>query len=282
MLHHNQALILFFFFFNDTATTEIYTLSLPDALPIFGGPGDLRAAQCAGARVAQIPVHRPGIPRRPAAAGLAGARGGAGVPRRVGPALAGRVPVRGLLPEDRRPRECPVTSSDTVRWALDGAVATITLNRPRARNALTAEMKDALLAALRRAAAGPEARAVVLTGAGEAFCAGQDLREHADVLASGAEPTGTVRRHYNPIISRGRDRPCGRPPAQIPACGITALGSYLGCVAAKRASGNGCTMRVGGSQRVTMRFIRVQGSRDFWLRRRSAWYQCRVTWVRKA
>ena len=27
----------------------------------------------------------------------------------------------------------------------------------------------------------------------------------------------------------GRDRPCGRPPAQIPACGITALGSYLGC-----------------------------------------------------
>ncbi len=92
-------------------------------------------------------------------------------------------------------------SSDTVRWALDGAVATITLNRPQARNALTAEMKDALLAALRRAAAGPEARAVVLTGAGEAFCAGQDLREHADVLASGAEPTGTVRRHYNPIIT---------------------------------------------------------------------------------
>jgi hypothetical protein len=28
--------------------------------------------------------------------------------------------------------------------------------------------------------------------------------------------------------SRGRDRPCGRPPAQIPACGTTALGSYLG------------------------------------------------------
>jgi hypothetical protein len=29
-------------------------------------------------------------------------------------------------------------------------------------------------------------------------------------------------------LSRGRDRPCGRPPAQIPACGIAALGSYLG------------------------------------------------------
>ena len=34
-----------------------------------------------------------------------------------------------------------------------------------------------------------------------------------------------------------KDRPCGRPPAQIPACGITALGSYLGCAAVKRASG---------------------------------------------
>ena len=30
------------------------------------------------------------------------------------------------------------------------------------------------------------------------------------------------------VAGRGRDRPCGRPPAQIPACGITALGSYLG------------------------------------------------------
>jgi len=44
--------------------------------------------------------------------------------------------------------------------------------------------------------------------------------------------------------SRGRDRPYGRPPAQIPACGITALGSYLGCVAAKRSDGNGCSTRV--------------------------------------
>jgi hypothetical protein len=49
-------------------------------------------------------------------------------------------------------------------------------------------------------------------------------------------------------------------PAQIPACGITALGSYLGCVAAKRACGNGCTVRVGGIHRVAMRFILAQVS----------------------
>lgn len=91
--------------------------------------------------------------------------------------------------------------TDSVLWSLDEAVATITLNRPHARNALTHEMKDALLAAVSRAAADAAVRAVVITGAGDAFCAGQDLREHADVLASGAEPTATVRRHYNPIIT---------------------------------------------------------------------------------
>jgi hypothetical protein len=82
--------------------------------------------------------------------------------------------------------------------------------------------------------------------------------------------------------SRGRDRPCGRPPAQIPACGITALGSYLGCVAAKRASGKGCITRTGGSHRFRIRIIRVQSTLVFWLRRRSAFSQYRVTWSQKA
>jgi 2-(1,2-epoxy-1,2-dihydrophenyl)acetyl-CoA isomerase len=91
--------------------------------------------------------------------------------------------------------------TDSVCWSVDEAVATITLNRPQARNALTAEMKDSLLATVRRAAADAAVRAVIITGAGEAFCSGQDLREHAEVLASGAEPTATVREHYNPIIT---------------------------------------------------------------------------------
>jgi 2-(1,2-epoxy-1,2-dihydrophenyl)acetyl-CoA isomerase len=93
--------------------------------------------------------------------------------------------------------------TDSVRWDLDGAVATITLNRPAARNALTAEMKMALLAALREAAAAAEVRAVIITGAGQGFCAGQDLREHADSLAGDAAreaAADTVRLHYNPII----------------------------------------------------------------------------------
>jgi len=77
----------------------------------------------------------------------------------------------------------------------------VTINRPAARNALTAEAKAGLLAALQAASVAPDVRAVVLTGAGGAFCAGQDLREHADLLEAGAAVAlDTVRTHYNPII----------------------------------------------------------------------------------
>lgn len=55
-------------------------------------------------------------------------------------------------------------------------VATLTLNRPEARNALSAEMKEALTRSLADAAANPAVRAMVLTGAGGVFCAGGDLR----------------------------------------------------------------------------------------------------------
>ena len=74
--------------------------------------------------------------------------------------------------------------TDSVRWDLDGAVATITLNRPQARNALTAELKTALLGALRQAASSSQVRAVLITGAGQAFCAGQDLRSKGTRLNS--------------------------------------------------------------------------------------------------
>ncbi|MDQ1699838.1 MAG: 2-(1,2-epoxy,2-dihydrophenyl)acetyl-CoA isomerase [Frankiaceae bacterium] len=88
--------------------------------------------------------------------------------------------------------------SDTIRYDVNGGVATITMARPDALNALTVEMKLALLDALGRAAE-DDVRAVVLTGEGRAFCVGQDLREHADALASGRTDLDTVREHYNPI-----------------------------------------------------------------------------------
>ena len=95
-------------------------------------------------------------------------------------------------------------TADTARqepvvYSVDGAVATITFNRPEAMNALNVATKNALLAALREAGADPKVRAVVLTGTGRAFSVGQDLREHLEKVLSGESIGNTVREHYNPI-----------------------------------------------------------------------------------
>lgn len=68
-----------------------------------------------------------------------------------------------------------------------GAVAVITLNRPRVLNALSQALKTELADALTRIAADPGIRAVILTGAGKAFSAGQDLNEAKDLDGAGAE-----------------------------------------------------------------------------------------------
>ena len=82
-------------------------------------------------------------------------------------------------------------------------VATVTFNRPEAMNSLDIATKEALLAALRRVADDSDVRCVVLTGTGRAFCVGQDLKEHVELLESGATDTlfSTVEKHYNPIVS---------------------------------------------------------------------------------
>ncbi len=88
--------------------------------------------------------------------------------------------------------------TDGLRVDVDGPVATLTLNRPEALNALTIPMKVALRAALDRIASDRGVRAVILTGAGRAFCAGQDLAERE--LPDAAPLDEEVRERYNPII----------------------------------------------------------------------------------
>lgn len=94
-----------------------------------------------------------------------------------------------------------MTTSDVVLTADADGVRTFTLNRPQAYNSLTVELKELLLAGLREAAADESVRAVVLTGSGKAFCAGQDLKEHVGLLQAGdPAPLHTVKEHYNPIV----------------------------------------------------------------------------------
>ena len=69
-------------------------------------------------------------------------------------------------------------SEDVVLVAIDGAVATVTLNRPEAMNALSRAVRAGLAAAMRRLEADASVRVVILTGAGDrAFTAGLDLKE---------------------------------------------------------------------------------------------------------
>ncbi|MFD6496711.1 enoyl-CoA hydratase/isomerase family protein [Streptomyces sp. NPDC059944] len=96
--------------------------------------------------------------------------------------------------------------ADTVLYEVSDGLATITLNRPEAMNAMNTGTKVALRDAAQEAAADEGVRAILLTAAGDrAFCVGQDLKEHIGLLAadrqSGAGRTmSTVREHYNPIV----------------------------------------------------------------------------------
>ncbi|NUU24421.1 MAG: enoyl-CoA hydratase [Streptomycetaceae bacterium] len=92
--------------------------------------------------------------------------------------------------------------ADNVLYDLADGVATITLNRADAMNALDTDTKVALRDAVLRAADDPEARAVVLTGSGRAFCVGQDLKQHIELLDVSPEVTfATVKDHYNPLVT---------------------------------------------------------------------------------
>ncbi|MBK1788898.1 enoyl-CoA hydratase-related protein [Prauserella cavernicola] len=95
-----------------------------------------------------------------------------------------------------------MTTEDVLLRSDRDRVRTLILNRPKAYNSLTVELKERLLAELTQASADPGVRAIVLTGAGKAFCAGQDLKEHVGLLQAGDDaPLRTVGEHYNPIVT---------------------------------------------------------------------------------
>jgi 2-(1,2-epoxy-1,2-dihydrophenyl)acetyl-CoA isomerase len=107
----------------------------------------------------------------------------------------------------------------TVQVQHRGAVATLTLNRPEAMNAVNPELGADLLQAIREATDDDGVRAVVLTGAGKAFCSGADLKggltlddhprpEGGASAATGQPDLGTLlRERYHPIIEGLRTMP---------------------------------------------------------------------------
>lgn len=91
--------------------------------------------------------------------------------------------------------------TDTVNYTVADGVAQLVLTRPAASNALDADMKEQLLAALSAVRADTSVRAVSLTATGRNFCVGQDLAEHVAALrADPRRAMDTVAAHYNPIM----------------------------------------------------------------------------------
>jgi 2-(1,2-epoxy-1,2-dihydrophenyl)acetyl-CoA isomerase len=115
-------------------------------------------------------------------------------------------------------------SFQTILFEIAGGVATLTLNRPDKLNAFSAAMHEELREAMQRIRAAAGLRALLITGNGRGFCAGQDLSER--VMQDGAAPFdlgSTLEKNYNPLVRGLRELP-------IPViCAVNGVAAGAGC-----------------------------------------------------
>ena len=116
---------------------------------------------------------------------------------------------------------------DTILFDVADNVATITLNKPERLNAMAPLMADEINAALDQL---DGARAVLITGAGRAFCSGADLQARGDAsIAGGSAPYAALTQHYNPLMMK---------IARLPVPVVTAVNGP--------AAGIGCSLALAG------------------------------------
>jgi enoyl-CoA hydratase/carnithine racemase len=110
----------------------------------------------------------------------------------------------------------------TLNWSIADRVLTLTLNRPDQLNAFTVEMANELVHAFGRASEDDAVGAVVVTGAGRAFCAGMDLSRPGNVFGLDETLTPTLRdmneRLHDPVIESGLRDTGGRVTLAIFDC----------------------------------------------------------------
>jgi len=140
--------------------------------------------------------------------------------------------------------------SGPLRLERDGALAVITLDRPEVLNAFDEALTSALALAIDEVAADVAVRAVVITGAGRGFSAGQDLRDRFLKVVAGQDLQlgNELRRRYHPLIAAVREM---RKPVVAAVNGVVAgagLGIAVACdirVASSSASFRAAWTRVG-------------------------------------
>ena len=131
----------------------------------------------------------------------------------------------------------------------DGAVLRITLNRPEKLNALTQVMSDELVETFERAREEAEVRAVLLTGSGRGFCAGQDLTEFGDAYNGGGRPD--IQEHLERTYHRLIPLIVELPKPVVCAVNGVAAGAGLSLAAA-------CDIRLANEEaRFTQAFVKI-------------------------
>jgi len=113
---------------------------------------------------------------------------------------------------------------ETILLDIRDAVACITLNRPEKLNAVTARMHEELRDAMHQVSSSETVRALLITGNGRGFCAGQDLNERAmSDGAAKAELGSALEKSYNPLVRGLRDLP-------MPViCAVNGVAAGAGC-----------------------------------------------------
>ena len=145
---------------------------------------------------------------------------------------------------------------NTLAWAVADGILTLTLNRPEAMNSFTVEMANELVDAFGHASADDSVRAVVLTGAGKAFCAGMDLTKPGNVFGLDETAAPTLQdmheRLDDPAIHHGVRDTGGRVTLAMFNCAKPIIAAINGA-----AVGIGATMTLAADVRLASEKARI-------------------------